>query len=843
MDARPARNAAVTRRVVVAALAVLLPSAPLAAQVVASGGAHPLASPPLFADEARAGAAVRFVARTAGLQVRAERGAVTFVVFDESRGLGHVVRLGLDPALEPVGTGSTGARVHVLQGDDPAAWRRDVPAFTSVTFVDDAGRAALAVEGAPGGLRFSRSRGADPLALAIDGADDTTVDGDGALHLRTPVGDVVIGAAHGRTSPGDATGPVGRWILRDGGAALDEPDLPADVFDTTWSTYFGGNLSGEGVRGVDVDVDGTVVVCGWTLSSDFPVTPGALKPTLTSPGFFTGFVSRITADGSALLTSTYLGGNDYDVVNRVVVHAGGEFVLAGETSSMNFPVTPGAFDAIDDVGGRDAFVARLTADGSTLVFSTLLGGKTVNMGGGQFISGLDEVRDLAVDVDDTIVVAGVTQSPLFPVTPGAFQPDSASQPGTDGFVARLDATGKTLLAATYLGGGPIGFSGGTDQIRGLAFADDETILLAGWTESPDFPVTAGAWATRHGSPGLPDGFVARLSPDLGTLVASTFLGGSGTDQAWDVATAPGGEVVVAGLTGGPGFPTTPGSYDPIGAGGDDAFVTRFDADLGAIVASTFFGGAAAEFGPLAVAVDSAGAITLAGRTWSHSLPVTPGAFQTTKGGATTNEDLFVARFHPDGHMLVYGTYLGGSLDETQPWIDLCVTPSGDAYLGGGTLSPDYPTTPGVLKPNNPNADGVLTRLVPLADGVDRFGTPTAPPGLPVAIGALAMPAPGQDGFGLTCTGAPPAATGLLLLSLGGLSSPASAGGAALWISPARLLALAPVMSDGLGFSQQRLPLPDDPALVGTVGFTQYAWPLAAPGGFATSAALRIEVLD
>jgi hypothetical protein len=257
----------------------------------------------------------------------------------------------------------------------------------------------------------------------------------------------------------------------------------------------------------------------------------------------------------------------------VAVHSDGTIYFAGFTTSRDLPVSPNAFqrtyggDGGAPWGNGDGFVAKFSPDGSTLLFSTYLGG-----------TGNDNVNgnnSLVIDPAGRVIVIGETHSPNFPVSANAFQTDYQGGGSADGFVAILSEDGARLLHATYLGGSAF------EETSGLARDASGNVYLGGNTGSANFPVTANAFQRSFkGGVKNNDGFLSVLSSDLSTLRYSTYLGGSGTvggfgDRGRAVALDSKGNAVVTGDSNSPDFPITPGVYQTAYRGGVDAFVMKF----------------------------------------------------------------------------------------------------------------------------------------------------------------------------------------------------------------------------------------------------------------------------
>jgi hypothetical protein len=393
--------------------------------------------------------------------------------------------------------------------------------------------------------------------------------------------------------------------------------------EVVYSTYLGGggyiSDTQEG-WGLAVDASGNAYITGATSTSAFPVTPGAFDTSFN--GQSDVFVAKLNAQGSAIRWGTFIGGDNLENAWSLTLDIEGNVYVSGSTKSDDFPVTPGAFDTTHQRGNYDAFVAKLNNAGSELLFATYCGG-----------SGWEHGQDIAVDKDGRIYLAGRTGSGNLPVTPGAWDEELGG--AADGFVACFDPTGSEVDFITYLGGG------NWDQIEAVAVDEEGSAYLVGYTKSPDFPTTQGAFDEQHDG-STDDSFVTKLNPDGSDLTYSTFLGGDNGDYGHGIAIDASGRVCLVGETKSENFPTTPGAFDETYNGGfDDAFIAVLNADGSGLIYSTFFGGSdgSGDRGN-DVAIDGQGMACVVGRTNCSDFPVTPGSFDDDYNGGW---DIWVAK--------------------------------------------------------------------------------------------------------------------------------------------------------------------------------------------------------
>jgi hypothetical protein len=382
-----------------------------------------------------------------------------------------------------------------------------------------------------------------------------------------------------------------------------------------YSTYLGGSAD-DGGLGIAVDSSGRAYVTGYTNSTNFP-TMNPLQA--ANGGSADVFVTELNPSGSALVYSTYLGGSEIDMGFAIAVDSSGNAYVTGFTYSTNFPTLLPLQPT--NAGSSDAFVTKLNPSGSALVYSTYLGGSSVDHGSG-----------IAVDSSGDAYVAGNTQSTDFPITNGAFQPTFGG--AFDAFVAKLNSTGSAVVYSTYLGGSSY------DYGSGIALDNSGDAYVTGTTCSTNFPTTAGAFQPTYGGGACQSGdaFVAQLNPAGSALVYSTYLGGSADDGGLGIAVDSSGNAYVTGFTYSTNFPTLL-PLQPTNAGSSDAFVTKLNPSGSALVYSTYLGGSVDDQGD-GIAVDSSGDAYVAGSTDSTDFPITNGAFQPTFGGVL---DAFVAK--------------------------------------------------------------------------------------------------------------------------------------------------------------------------------------------------------
>jgi hypothetical protein len=377
--------------------------------------------------------------------------------------------------------------------------------------------------------------------------------------------------------------------------------------------------------------------------------------------------SRQLVIDPAIDFSTFVGGTGSDSGRGIDVDGRGNLYVTGQTASADFPTTAGVFDRGYN-NNTDVFVTKLDSSGSTVVYSTFIGGSAFDSGNG-----------IAVDKAGAAYVAGFSGSLNYPTTPGSF--DTTQNGGSDAFVTKLDPSGARLEYSTYLGGAGFSFEGA----NGIAVDRGGSAYVTGFTGSAAFPTTLGAYDTTKNGTGN-DVYVTKLDRAGAALAYSTFLGGTTSDTGNGVAVDGEGRAYVTGFTASADFPATPNAHDSSHNGGNDAFVATLDRTGSALAYSTLLGGAGNDSGQ-GIAADENGRVTpVTGSTASSDYPTTWGAHDRTYNG---NGDAFIATF--DGSStLVYSTFLGGTASDVGAGI--AVDEKGKlAHVTGTTASADYPT--------------------------------------------------------------------------------------------------------------------------------------------------------
>jgi hypothetical protein len=556
----------------------------------------------------------------------------------------HMRMLGTSAAPAASGLDELSGRVNYFKGHDARSWHTNVPTYAKVTLAQIYHGIDLVYYGNGGQLEydFVVAPGADPrairLAFATDGA------GKPAAPRVSTEGDIVLTAGSGEVR-------------------LHKPVI-----------Y-------QASGGTRHTVDGHFQVAG----NEVRFAVGAYdtsQPLVIDP---------------VLVYSTFLGSpdnNDFDEGGPyMAADADGNTYITGDSDSLNYPVK-NPFQAQHASGDdSDAVITKLNTTGTALVYSTYLGG-----------TGEDTGQSIAVDSSGSAYITGYTCSSDFPVTAGAYQtaltvPAGCSNFGNlDVFVTKLAPSGSSLAYSTYYGGSV------SQNASNIAVDASGNAYVIGFTTSPDLPVSSGAVQATYGGTGplgFGDAFAAKFNPAGSGLVYGTYIGGSGDDGAYGLAVDTKGDAYIGGFTASTNFPVTAGVVQTVFGGSSpdgygDGFVVKLNPTATKLSYSTYLGGAGDD-GVYALAIDKHGNAYVTGYTESANFPVTKKAYQVVyDGGPTgTGSDAIVTKLNKDATALDYSTYVGGDGDDYG--LSLVLGTKGLVWVTGGTLSPNFPTTPGAFQ--------------------------------------------------------------------------------------------------------------------------------------------------
>lgn len=573
-----------------------------------------------------------------------------------------------------VGIEELSGKSSYFRGKDPSRWHTQVTQYRKIKYESVYPGIDLVFYGNQRELEFDFiiSPGADPdlIELTFAGAQDIYLGEAGHLVLQTAQGPLELKKPLVYQEVEGARKEItGSYILKSSSAASDSNGksigLQLASYDRSrslivdpvlsYATYLGGSGFDEGYD-IAVDSIGNVYVTGVTASVDFP-TVGAFQSDMF--GDHDVFVAKISPAGDQLLYSTYLGGSTTDLGLAIAVDSVGNAYVTGETFSADFPTTLGAHDRTV-AGFVDAFIAKLSPNGGSLLYSTYLGGSNAEGGSG-----------VAVDSVGNAYVVGSTNSPDFPTTEGAFDRtcgtdancDPYFPPGShfcapspcepwkayDAFVVKVSPDGAALIYSTYLGGNS------NDSASDIALDGQGNVYLTGSTTG-SFPTLNPYQSNLAGgfvgdfclSWPCPDIFITKLNPQGSALLYSTYLGGSGVESAGAIAIDPNGNAYVVGATYSPDFPVSTGAYQSTLNSHSNAFVAKLNSAGNVLINSTFLGGGFGENWGSGIALDNLGNIYVTGITQSPNFPTVMPINSTLRGG----RDGFVTKFDASGKTIL-----------------------------------------------------------------------------------------------------------------------------------------------------------------------------------------------
>ena len=548
--------------------------------------------------------------------------------------------VGANLAAPAVGQQQLPGKVNYFIGSDPSQWHTNIATFGQVDYQSVYPGINLVYYGSQNQLEydFVVNPGADPRAISLGftGANQASLDAQGNLVLSTAAGQLVQHQPSAYQVVGGARQEVASAFVLN---AQHQVSFQVGAYDSS--------------------------------------RPLVIDPVLTF--------------------STFLGGISTDRVYGLGLDAAGNVYMTGHTASANFPILNG-YQMTYGGGAFDAFVSELSPDGSTLLYSTFLGG-----------TGDDEAQSIAVDAAGNAYVTGITASTNFPTTPNALRTTFGGV--VDDFVTAVGPGGNTLSYSTYLGGNGDDEGGGLVPGPGIATDGTGKAYVTGYTTSTNFPATPGAYQTTYNPVQLDAAFLTVLDTTQSgqnSLVYSTYINTTGAmddNEGVGVAVDANGIVYMAGYTNSRSFPTTPGVIQPANAGSYDNIIMEFDvtqSGTASLLACTYLGGGMGvgtnppDDSPTGMALDSLGNVYLAGATDSTDYPVTSDAYQPALAQPAI-QDAFLSVLSNDLSTLLYSTYIGGSQGNSSGAdyagaVATYTDPSGQVYasVAGATVSSDFP---------------------------------------------------------------------------------------------------------------------------------------------------------
>lgn len=472
--------------------------------------------------------------------------------------------------------------------------------------------------------------------------------------------------------------------------------ISEDGSTLVFSTFLGGS-GYDSPDFMEILPNGDILLSGNSMSNDFPTTAGAYQ-TLAS-NMSDVFLSKLSSDGSDLISSTMLGGVGNDQIRDMMVGSDGIY-LSGYTGSSNFPITAGVAQGTYGGGNNDGYISKLSLDFSTLMHSTYIGGNV-----------WDEVLYTFEESNGDLVFCGNTGSTSLPVSTDAVQAVQGNN--YDVFYGRLSANFASMEYLSYLGGDD------RDQVFDMKVLPSGNIMLAGITKSTDFPTSGGAVQPSFG--GVQDVFLIEINHNLTTFAFSTYLGGAELERTGTYGIAknnsfqitPDGTIAVYGVTESNDFPTTAGCFQGTLGGGKDAFFSELTNDGSIILNSTYLGGSSDEF-THGINVTPEGKFILYGTTESADFYITPSSYQPNHVG---NEDVFLSIFETALNTIEHSTLIGGDEDDYKVFgSDLFGC---NLFLAPTVHSMNFPVTPGAyqtLKTHDEDTPSILKLSV--CDGYD-----------------------------------------------------------------------------------------------------------------------------
>ena len=575
-------------------------------------------------------------------------------------------------------------------GNDPDKWATGVSLFGQVEIDQVVDGISIVYYFEQENLRYDYhvSPYADvrKLRFLLEGTNEWQVNEQGELEISTNLGIVNHGKIYAyQTVDGKDQEVFCSFVkLADGSLGMTagdyDPALPLIIDPMVFSTYLGGNEY-ESNPAVAVGQDGSVYITGESLSPNFPITPGAYQTTKNAEADI--IISKMNESASTLMFSTFLGGDGREELPDISLGADGSVYVVGTTVSNNFPVTEGVFQN-QNPGEKSVFISRLNEDGSSLFFSTYLGGSYNDFG-----------NSINIDTEGNAYISGYSNSDDFPVTPGALNFE------TGVFVTKINPSATELIFSAF----PAPAHG-----YGLDIDDAGNIYIVGDLASggSGIYITPGAFQT------VPAGYITSfamvINPTASQILASTYLTGGSNDYGEAICVAENGDIIIGGTTRSQDFPTSTDAFQPTNQGNSDVFVVRLNASCTQMIWGTLLGTFDGEY-LYGMALDADENVVITGDTYAGlEFPVTTDEFVVNM--PSYFDPAFISQISNDGTQLLYSAVLANPDVETQA-NDVIVNDNGNFVVVGNT-GYGFPITPDVFQPNHEGGwkDFFISKIIP-----------------------------------------------------------------------------------------------------------------------------------
>ncbi|OGL47626.1 MAG: hypothetical protein A2161_11625 [Candidatus Schekmanbacteria bacterium RBG_13_48_7] len=608
----------------------------------------------------------------------------------------------LNSACEILPDQMTGHRVNFLIGQDESRWQTDILTSRAVLYTNLYDSVDLKIYGNEKQIEYDfivkPGGNVENIGFNYSNVKSTTIDSMGNLVITTNTSQLMHRKPRCyQVINGDIREIDGKYLLKrnnEYGFSVSDYNksypLVIDPIVLAYSTYIGG-ANVDISNAVDVDSSKSAYITGRTFGTDFSLQ-NPFQPTYAND-MGDGFVSKFNAAGTALVYSTYLGGDGSDICNGIAVDSSGNAIITGTTDSTDFPLKS-PFQGVLN-GDKDVFVTKLNAAGNNLLYSTYFGGLMI-----------DDGQDIDVDSSGNAYITGTTSSNNFP-TRTAYQGSFIAAVGMV-FLAKFNSTG-TPVYSTYFGGTVY------DSGYGVAVDSSGNAYITGTANSNNFPTFHAYQLSRVRRS---EAFVTKFNSAGSGLLYSTYLGGSMADMGIGIAVDNLNNCYITGSTKSVDFPVKT-AYQPVAAGNDEGFISGFNAS-GDLIYSTYYGGTGNDQG-MNLTTDSLGNLFITGFTDSSDFPVID-AYQATYGGGT---DAFIVKVSAGTFGLLYSTFLGGSGEEKG--YGVAVDGTGDVYITGKTASSNFPVHSAFQATFGNVEDGFLTKLTLAGPTPTITPTPTMTP--------------------------------------------------------------------------------------------------------------------